>query len=336
MALTHSGAEDRAELILKAKRALAAMGLQETLNFAFTSRTWLKEFGLESGVRVLNPLSEEHEILVPSLIPGAVQNVLHNQRHHFGSEQLALRLFELRPTFHASGAVGATDESTTGVVEKWKLTIALSGPRWAGGLRNELGEVDFYDLKAVWESMLDQLGTRGVRLQSLSQSREAFPLLHLFHPGQSVEILTGNQVAGVMGLVHPAQARKWKLRAPLWLLEVDWDSIAKLSRGAYEAHAFQKWSDFPPMERDFALLIQEGVTADKITQLAMKAARPLAKTAKVFDIYKGAQVAQGMTSVAVRVIFSEEGRSLQEAEVEAASQKILDVWKKELGIELRA
>ena len=83
------------------------------------------------------------------------------------------------------------------------------------------------------------------------------------------------------------------------------------------------------------LLVKADVSADKITQLALKAGRPLAKVAKVFDIYRGSQVAEGMTSVAVRVIFYEESRSLQEAETETACNQILESWKKDLGAELR-
>ncbi|HUP57904.1 MAG TPA: phenylalanine--tRNA ligase subunit beta, partial [Bdellovibrionota bacterium] len=90
-----------------------------------------------------------------------------------------------------------------------------------------------------------------------------------------------------------------------------------------------------PIERDFALLVKNDIPADKITQVALKSGRPLAKVAKIFDVYRGSQVAEGMTSIAVRVIFYEESRSLQEAEAEAASSKILEAWKKELGAELR-
>lgn len=89
------------------------------------------------------------------------------------------------------------------------------------------------------------------------------------------------------------------------------------------------------MERDFALLVRSQITADQITQLALKAAQPLAKSAKIFDVYRGSQVAEGMTSIAVRVIFCDETRSLTESEAEAASKKILEVWQKELQAELR-
>jgi phenylalanyl-tRNA synthetase beta chain len=103
-----------------------------------------------------------------------------------------------------------------------------------------------------------------------------------------------------------------------------------------EAPRFKGWPEFPSIERDFALVVKNDVTADKITQVALKSGKPLAKIAKVFDIYQGSQVQEGMTSVAVRVIFYEESRSLQESEAEAASSQILSSWKKELGAELRS
>ena len=78
-------------------------------------------------------------------------------------------------------------------------------------------------------------------------------------------------------------------------------------------------------------MVKSDVTSDKITQLAIKAGKPLAKVAKVFDIYRGSQVAEGMTSVAVRVIFYEESRSLQESEAENASAQILESMEEGTG-----
>ncbi len=330
----------RGALINRAKDMLVQQGFVETLNFAFTSGRWLKECGLESKVKVVNPLSEEHEVLVPSLLPGVISNVLHNWNHHFGSEALPLRIFELRPTFHlepgAESGAKAQGESETGVQERWKLSLALTGPRASGGLRSDQNESDFFDLKGVVENLLEALGARGVRFSPLSASRSPIEgVSALFHPGQSVEILAGNQVAGVMGLVHPARAKAWKARTPLLLAEMDWEAISRLCRPAGDTRAYKAWPEFPSMERDFAILTRTDVSADKITQVALKAGRPIAKVAKIFDIYRGSQVAEGMTSVAVRVIFWDESRSLQEVETETASKQILEAWKKELGAELR-
>ncbi|OFZ52635.1 MAG: phenylalanine--tRNA ligase subunit beta [Bdellovibrionales bacterium RIFOXYC1_FULL_54_43] len=321
----------------RAKDSLMRAGLSETLNFAFTSKAWLAKFGMTSTAPLLNPLSEEHEVLVPSLIPGLVRNALECWRHHFGSEVVPIRLFEIRPTFFGTfEAIRALDEQNTGVEERWSLSFAVSGTRFAGGLRNEQGEVDFFDIKAILETLFESLGTKGVRFQPLSASRSKSNIQELFHPGKSVEVLAGKDVAGYFGLFHPGKARELKVPAPLWIGELNWEVLSRLSRPVYESPAFKTWSEFPPIERDFALLVGEGVTADKITQVALKAGRPLAKVAKIFDVYRGSQVVGGMTSVAVRVIFYDESRSLQESEAESASTQILEAWKKELGIQLRS
>jgi phenylalanyl-tRNA synthetase beta chain len=332
------GASSREKLALlnRAKDAMVAAGFNEGLNFSFSSKAWLSRFGMSDPLLVVNPLSEEHEAMAPSLLPGLVRNALDNWNHHFGSDSLSIRLFELRPVFQAAvtgQALKMVGEMETGAKERWKLSLVMSGPRYASGLRNEQGEVDFQDLKAVVESLFETLGTRGVRMLPMSASRTGGnPLLH---PGQSVEILAGKDVAGYFGLLHPGKARELKTRAPLWVAELDWEAVSKLSRTVSQPRAFKAWPEFPSMERDFALLVRSDVTVDKITQLAIKAGKPLAKAAKVFDIYRGSQVTEGMTSVAVRVIFYEETRSLQDSEAEAASAQILQAWKKELGAELR-
>ncbi|MEO5971001.1 MAG: phenylalanine--tRNA ligase subunit beta, partial [Bdellovibrionia bacterium] len=327
----------------QAKSVLVRLGLHETVNFAFTSRDWLSRFGMESSALLLNPLSEEHEALVPSLIPGLIHNALDNWNHHFGSEPKAIRLFELRPVFATLDAkpgtkseikIEAKGQMETGVKEHWKLAFLMSGPRYAEALRAERGEVDFYDLKAVIDSLLIELGVRGVRFQPMTASRSGGN--PLFHPGQSVEILVGNAVAGHFGLLHPGKSKALKCRDTVWMAELDWAVIDKMSRESNAVPLFKTWPQFPPMERDFALLVRNDVTAEKLCQLAIRSGKPFAKTAKVFDIYRGSQVAEGMTSVGVRVIFYDETRSLQEVEAETASTRILETWKKELGVDLRS
>jgi phenylalanyl-tRNA synthetase beta chain len=336
--LSADGAWAQLKLMDRAKDAFVEAGLQESLNFSFTSQQWLKQFELTSSGKLMNPLSEEYEALVPSLLPGLIKNAVDNTRKHFGSEPLAIRLFEIRPTFSAPAQIKSLGEMDTGVSEQWRLSFVMSGPRYAQALRTEQNEVDFYDLKATFEKILTVMGARGIRTQPMGAFAGAKPLptAHLFHPGQTVEVLAGKDVVGYFGLMHPAFARDLKLRHTLWLAEIDWDALKKASRPQTQPKVFKPWSEFPPMERDFALLVKSDVTADKITQVALKAGRPLAKIAKVFDVYRGSQVQEGMTSVAVRVIFYDEARSLQESEAEAASAQILAAWKKDLSAELRA
>lgn len=316
-----------------AKDTLAQLGLSETLQYSFLSKKWLAEFGLQSTVNVLNPLSEEQEAMVPSLVPGLILQARENLNRHFGSETVPLRLFQIRPTFHAiqqsdDAMAQAKSEMETTVREIWKLSFLMSGNRTESTLKSESPEIDFYDVKAVVEGFLERMGTRGARMRAVTESA-------LFHPGQSMEIAVGKDRVGAFGRLHPLLERRLKLRQKFWIAEFDWQPIANLSREVFEAPTFKAWSTQPRIERDFALLVKSEVESERIVQVAMKAGKPLAQVVKVFDIYKGSQVAQGMTSVAVRVIFGDDKRSLQESEADQASSQILNAWKKELEAVLR-
>jgi phenylalanyl-tRNA synthetase beta chain len=199
-------------LLERAKDAFVRQGVCEALNYGFTSAATLATFGLKGAVKVQNPMSEEHEWMVPSLIPGLVGNAQRNYRHHFGSESPVVRLFEIRPTFAQGTATVSKFE--TGILENWKVAFALSGPRYAQALRNELGEVDFYDGKAILESALDQMGAKGIRYIPLHASRNLdHPTAKLLHPGQAVEILAGNSTLGHFGLLNPGLAKKLKIKS---------------------------------------------------------------------------------------------------------------------------
>ena len=89
------------------------------------------------------------------------------------------------------------------------------------------------------------------------------------------------------------------------------------------------------MEWDFAIVVDQAVTAEKIISCIAKAGKPLARSAQIFDVYQGPQVPAGKVSIAARVILGDDKRSLTEAEAEGASQQIVTALKKEFGAELR-
>jgi phenylalanyl-tRNA synthetase beta chain len=328
-------------LLARAKDALIRNGLSEALNYSFTSLATLQMFGLKSRVKLLNPLSEEFEVMVPSLLPGLLSNAQNGFRKHFGSESLNLKLFEIRPTFHHEGTeIRAVSQTETGVQENWKCSFVMTGERFGEALRKEAGEIDFYDLKAMALNFFEVMGTKGVRWIRLGESRtqrneNQSAIAALFHPGVSAEILLGNESLGIVGKLHPKVAKALKLRQDVYLGEWDWKALTKMSRAPYQAKTYTAWGETPPMERDFAFVVDEKVTADQMISAVMKASKPLAKTVKVFDVYRGAPVPEGKASVAIRVILQDKDRSLQEAEVEPISKAIIAALQKECGAELR-
>jgi phenylalanyl-tRNA synthetase beta chain len=99
--------------------------------------------------------------------------------------------------------------------------------------------------------------------------------------------------------------------------------------------SFKPWSTFPTMERDFALLVESATPAENLIQSAIKSGKPIAKVVKIFDTYQGAGIPEGKISIGVRVIFSDEAKSLEEKQVDQCSELIVSKWKDEFGAVLR-
>jgi phenylalanyl-tRNA synthetase beta chain len=108
-----------------------------------------------------------------------------------------------------------------------------------------------------------------------------------------------------------------------------------MCRAANLARPFKAWSEQPPIERDFAILVNAGTTADQVLSVLNKAGKPLVKSAKIFDVYQGAQVAAGKISIGARVVLQDDAKALTEADAEGASKAIIAALAKDLGAELR-
>ena len=333
-----NAAAHRLSVIDSIKNTFAKEGLNELLTYAFQSKEWIEKFGFQSTIKILNPLSEEQGFMVPSLLPGMMKAYQENERHHFGSEPLAVRLFEVRPTFEFKAAqngvneISAKSEMETGVTETWKFSFLISGPRFDQAIKSERGEVDFYDLKALVETLFESLGTKGIRMRPADSALLAAQA-NLFHPGQTIQLAAGKEPLGFFGRVHPRLEAEMKLRQPIFWGELSLDPVISLTPA--KERAFKAWSSFPTMERDYALLVEDTVLAENLIQSAIKHGKPIAKVVKIFDTYKGAHIPEGKISIGVRIIFSDEDKSLEEKQVDQSSALIVKKWTEEFGATLR-
>ena len=321
------------------KDILASSGLNEVLNYSFQSDAWIQKFGMNSSVKVLNPISEEQGAMVPSLLPGMIKAYQENERHHFGSDPLAIRLFEVRPVFQAplGQTIEARGESETGVKEQWVVSFLISGPRYDQAIQAERGEVDFYDLKAIVENLFDRLSTKGIRMRAadaqLLDSTTMDKCSQLYHSGQSIQVAAGKEAIGFFGRIHPKLEAELKLRNTVYWAEFRIDPVITLT--PMKEKSYKAWSGFPTMERDFAILVDETVPAENLIQSAIKCGKPIAKIVKIFDTYKGAHIPEGKISIGIRVIFSDESKSLEEKQVDQCSDIIVKKWQEEFKAELR-
>ena len=291
---------------------MVAAGLQEIITYSLTSQDKLaKAASAENAIRVANPLSTELEYLRTSLRPGLLSTLAANQKYEDGG----IRLFEIGRVFLGRGNDLPDEREVLGGV--------ISGPRGALSWLGEKGQSDFFDAKGTVESVLSRLG---VEADYEAGGEEKL------RPGRMAKVVVGQTVVGTIGELHPNVAESFDLLPqPVALFELD---IERLLSSVKEKRGYRPLSRFPRSVRDIAVLVDVQVPAKKMLDIVRGVS--LVSQVSLFDLYSGKQVPVGKKSVAFRIAYQSDSRTLTEEELEAAENEILSRLAKDVGATRRA
>ena len=270
-------------------------------------------------VETLKPISQEMAALRPSLLPGMLSVMQHNQNHG----QRILRFWELGHVFYK------TEKSHTyipGYTERESLIIGLSGPAVQGNWDTEERIADFSDLLGLIEGLLAQVHMDGL----IGKARyEPTPIMQAH-----VELSYNGKRIGLLGEVSSKLIAEYNLKESVLFAELDWDAIASLT-GANSSLTYSPVSRYPAVERDLALVMSITQEVGDVIKTIKKAGGSLLQRVTVFDVYQGDKIDAGKKSVAFGLRFGAD-RTLKDKEVEKAMKKILSSMEKEFGATLRA
>jgi phenylalanyl-tRNA synthetase beta chain len=299
-----------------ARRALGALGYQETIGWSFVSQADARRFGGGADALVLaNPMASDLDCMRPSALPGLIQAVRRNAVRGFGD----VALFEIGPAF-----LGLEPQDQRTVI------AAVATP---GGARRWDGVHDdaLFTLKGDLLSLLDDLGAPTGSLQTLQGSNSPW-----WHPGRSARIQLGPKaVIAEFGQVHPATLKAMDVDAPLYGFEVTVDALPDARRKAGKARGALDLSPLMPLRRDFAFVVDRDRPADQLVRAAKGADKALIADARVFDVYEGKGVPDGKRSIALEVLVQPRDKTLTDTEIEALSARVVSAVEKATGGVLR-
>ena len=307
---TLTGKQARTEL---ARRTLAAQGLAECVTFSFMAQAEAALFGATpEALRLTNPIAADLDQLRPTPIATLALAAKRNAARGYPD----VGLFEIGPEF----AVDAENS------QRW----IAAGLRAGATPRNWLAPsrpVDAMAAKAdLWAAML----AVGVPLEALTLTQDA---PGFYHPGRSAMVRNGPKVVlGSFGELHPRVLAALDLAGPVVAFQLNLDAVAEPRRrrkAAPDLPAFQ------PIRRDFAFLVDAAVAADAMLRAARGAERALITGVSLFDVYQGDSLPAGKKSLAIEVTFQPRERTLTDAEIEAACQKVVAAVTKATGATLR-
>jgi phenylalanyl-tRNA synthetase beta chain len=304
-----------------AKRTLAALGLREAVTWSFISKPNAVLFGGGAPALALaNPIAADLSDMRPSLIPGLAAAAERNARR--GLKDVAL--FEVGQVFLGDGE--NDQRMAAAALRRGSAKRQGEGRHWTGG-----GAVDAFDAKGDAMALLAALGVNANAVQ-MAPGGPAF-----LHPGRSATLQFGpKNIAGWFGELHPSACEALGAEGPLVAFEIILDAIPAPKMRATKAKAKLERSEFMAVERDLAFVVPEGARAGDILKAALGADRALVSAADVFDVYRGAGVAEGFKSVALSVTLQPRERTLTDADIEATVAKIVADVAKKTGATLRS
>ena len=288
------------------RQALVLRDYQETVNYSFVEAAWERDLcGNASPVALQNPIASQMSVMRSGLLGGLLAAL----RTNLARRQPRVRLFEIGGCF-AVGADGYVQHERLG-----GLAYGAALPeQWGATARN----VDFYDVKGDIEALFAP--------RTLTFQPEVHPASH---PGRSARILLEGRAVGWIGELHPQWQQQYELpQASVWfeleqgaLVQGDVPKTAEVSR-------------FPPVRRDLAVVVDEGMTVQALLDAMRGVSVPCVQEIALFDVYRGKGLEQGKKSLAFRVLLQDTQKTLTDSEIEISIALLVDVMQQH-GAQLR-
>lgn len=297
--------EDRVKTILQ------GLGMNEVMTYSFISPKAYDKINLNADdllrkyIRLINPLGEDYSTMRTTLIPNMLDLLARN--YNKGIE--SMYAFEVGNTF-----IPKSLPITELPEEIKKLSLGL------------YGESDFYELKDIVENALSRLGIKNLQYERV----ETNPT---FHPGRTAQIFYKGQSIGIIGEIHPLVLENYDIKTRAYIGELDFEKIVDFTNLDVKYSPLPK---YPAMTRDIALVVKEDVMVGDIEKIIQKHGSGILESVKLFDIYRGNQVQEGLKSVAYSIIYRSHDKTLTDEEVNEVQDKIVKDLEDSLGAKLRS
>ncbi|MEC8832550.1 MAG: phenylalanine--tRNA ligase subunit beta, partial [Bacteroidota bacterium] len=264
----------------------------------------------DSSVQMLNPLSSDLSVLRTSMLNSGLQTVSYNHNR----QKTDLKLFEFGKTYHKVDGQ---------YQEKQHLALFISGDRKQNSWAVASKKTEFFYLKGIVDNVFERLGLRDINTAPLSDSNFA----------EGISYTKDNTVLVSLGLVSKSALKQVDIKQEVFYADLNWDAILECI--STQNVAFKEIPKFPEVTRDFALLLDDSVSFQKVYDIAWNTEKKLLKKVNLFDVYTGDNLPEGKKSYAVSFTLMDEKKTLTDKQIDKIMGKLLSEYQKELGAELR-
>ena len=295
------------------KNTLVESDYQEAITYSFVDpKVQSLLFPKMEGLQLPHPISSEMSTMRVSLWTGLLQSVSYNQKR----QQARVRLFE-------SGLRFIPDRNEkTGVIQQLVISGVACGLVANENWDNSTRPIDFFDVKADVEKLLNCAGVVDYRFENTSHSA--------LHPGQCANIFVGDTLLGNIGAIHPQFEKALGLNGRCFAFEIEINALGlkKLPQAA-------DISKFPANRRDIAIVVDDDKVVGDILDCIEKSGANQLVGLNLFDVYRGKGIAKGKKSLAISLILQDKTKTLEENDIQATVDGILAKLSQKFEASLR-
>ena len=259
---------------------------------------------LRRTVQIMNPLGEDYSIMRTTSLNGMLTSLATN----YNRRNKDVRLYELG-NIYLPKSLPLTELPD----ERMQFTLGMYG---AG---------DFFTMKGVVEEFFEKIKKKKKEVYDPNSGR---PYLH---PGRQADIIYKGDRIGFLGEVHPEVADTYGIGERAYIAVIDMPEILKYATFDRKYTGIAK---YPAVTRDISMVVPREILAGQIEDVIEKKGGAYLESYRLFDLYEGAQIKEGFKSVAYSIVFRAKDKTLSDAEVTEAMNRILKGLEA-LGIELR-
>ena len=259
---------------------------------------------LRRTVEITNPLGEDYSIMRTTSLNGMLTSLATN----YNRRNKDVRLYELG-NIYLPKSLPLTELPE----ERMQFTLGM------------YGKGDFFSMKGVVEEFFEKIGMKNRETYDPGAGK---PYLH---PGRQANIVYDGKVVGYLGEIHPEVADIYGIGERAYVAVIDMPEIMEYATFDRKYYGIAK---YPAVTRDISMVVPKHILAGQIEEVISAKGGQYLESYALFDLYEGAQIREGFKSVAYSTVFRAKDKTLSDAEVTEAMDRILKALEG-MGIELR-
>lgn len=304
---------------------LVGCGFNEIMNNSLTAATYyegLETYKPENLVQLMNPLSNDLNVMRATLLFGGLESIQHNANR----KNADLKFFEFGNCYHFNAEKRNPEKVLAAYSEELHLGLWITGKRVSNSWAHPDENTSVYELKAYVLNIFRRLGVNFGGLVFGNLTDDIYSVAISVHT-------RGGKLLATFGVLHKKIQKAFDIDNEVYYADLNWKELMKAIKN--NTVAYKEISKFPAVKRDLALLIDKKVQFAEIEKIAYETDKKLLKSVELFDVYEGKNLEAGKKSYAVSFMLQDENATLNDKQIDKVMQKLIANLQNKLDAKLR-